>query len=75
MGNRRRKHRPGVEGAGDWVGELRGAAPELVDGSAGSSEGPGRCCMVVPQQHHGGAVGGEGRRREKGSFTGVGLPL
>jgi hypothetical protein len=74
-GNRWQKHGPGVEGAGDWVRELRGAAPKLVDGSAGSSEGPGRRCTVVPQQRHGGAVGGGGRRREKGSFTGVRLPL
>jgi hypothetical protein len=29
MGNRRQKHELGVEGAGDWVGEVRGAASEL----------------------------------------------
>jgi hypothetical protein len=39
IGNRRWKHGPGVEVAGDWGG----------DGSAGSSEGPGRRCTVVPQ--------------------------
>jgi hypothetical protein len=47
IGNRRWKHGPGVEGAGDWGG----------DGSAGSSEGPGRRCTVVPQWQHSGAVG------------------
>jgi hypothetical protein len=55
--------------------ELRGAAPELGDGSTMSSKGPGWCCTVVPQWWHDGAVGGGGRRREKGSFLGVGLPL
>jgi hypothetical protein len=73
-GNRRQKHGPGVEGAGDWVGELRDAAPELGDGSGGSLEGSGRRCTVVPQRRHGGAVGGGGQRREKGSFMGVRLP-
>jgi hypothetical protein len=60
MGNRRQKHGPGVEGAGDWVEELCDAAPELKDGSAGSLEGSGRRCTVVPQRRHGGAVGVEG---------------
>jgi hypothetical protein len=71
-GERRRKHGPGVEGANDWAGELRGAAPELRDGSAGGSEGSGRRCTVVPHWRHGGAVGGGGLRKEKGSFTGLG---
>jgi hypothetical protein len=64
-----------VVGAGDWVGELRGAAPELGDGSAGGLEGPGQCYTVVSQWRHDGAVGGGVWRRKKGSLTGIGLPL
>jgi hypothetical protein len=59
MGKWQRMHEPRVEGAGDWFAELRGAAPELGDGSDGRSEGPGRHCMVVPQRWHGGTVGVE----------------
>jgi hypothetical protein len=69
---RRLKHEPRVEEAGDWVGELRGAAPELRDGSTGGSEGSGWRCTVVPQRRHDNTVGGGGRRKEKGSFTGLG---
>jgi hypothetical protein len=69
-GKRRRKHGPGVEEAGDWVGELRGAAPELGDGLAGGSEGPGWRCMVVPEWQHGGVVGAEEGGRRKGPSRG-----
>jgi hypothetical protein len=51
--------RTGGRGSGDWVGELRGTAPEHGDGSAGRSKGPGQHCTVVPQWRHGGAVGTE----------------
>jgi hypothetical protein len=34
--------------------------------------GPGRRCTVVPQRRHGSALGGGGRRKEKGSFIGSG---
>jgi hypothetical protein len=60
MGNRRRKHGPGVEGAGDWVRELHGAAPKLRDGTAGSTEGLGWRCTVVPQRRHDDTMGAEG---------------
>jgi hypothetical protein len=70
MGKRRRKDGPGVEGAGDCVGELRGTAPEFRDGSAGSSEGLGRHYMVVPRWWHGSAVGVEGGGRRKGPSRG-----
>jgi hypothetical protein len=62
---RRRKHELGVEGAGDWVGELHGVAPELGDGSAGGSGQ--RCSSTMVARWHSG-----GRRKEKGSFTGSG---
>jgi hypothetical protein len=69
-GNRQWKHGPGVKRAGDWVGELRGAASELREfGGAGAALHGGSTMA------HSGAVGGGGRRREKGSFMGVGLPL
>jgi hypothetical protein len=61
-----------VVGAGDWVGELRGAAPELEDGSAGGSEGPGQCYMVVSQWRHDGAVGAECGGGRKGPSRGSG---
>jgi hypothetical protein len=70
MGNRRRKNEPGVEGVGDWVEELHGAAPELRDGSARSLEGPGWRCTVVPQRWHNSAVGAEGEGGRKGPSRG-----
>jgi hypothetical protein len=72
MGKWRGKHGPGVEGAGDWVWELRDAAPELGDGSAGGSEGPGRHCMVIPQQRHDSTVGAEGGGRRNSLSRGSG---
>jgi hypothetical protein len=72
MGNRQRKHESGVEGAGDSVGELCGAAPELEDGSARSLEGPGRRCTVVPQRRHDSVVGAEGGGGRKGPSQGSG---
>jgi hypothetical protein len=36
--------------------------------------GPGQRCTVVPQRWHGSALGGGGRRKEKGSFIGSGSP-
>jgi hypothetical protein len=47
-------------------------APEVRDGSAGSSEGPGWRCTVVPQWWHGGAVGVEGGGGRKGPSWGSG---
>jgi hypothetical protein len=63
-------------GRGGWRLD-RGAArrctgAQLRDGSTGGSEGPGWRCTVVPQWRHDNAVGGGGRRKEKGSFMGLG---